>query len=129
MFRNITITIFIFVSGVLFYLLKGGPAEPEKPYLLSYELGWRGDTFNKVDLNGLKQGRWFIYHYGNPDSQTDGRHIDSIGYFKDGKKVGYWTGTRSNDSMLFVNCRVELEEGKTYTYTEERDILFADTTK
>ena len=129
------ISVIVFVIGCVagFFYLRSAPLETEKPYLLSYEVGWRGDTFNKTDLSGLKQGKWFIYRYNNPESHTNGRQLDSVGFYKDGKKVGYWkTGDAcdtEDDSVLYVGCRAQLEDTKTYTFTPRRDILFADTTK
>ena len=51
-----------------------------------YRLTAKGDTLNRIDMKGLKQGPWLIRtpaKYGNPD-------MDEEGFFEDDKKEGTW---------------------------------------
>jgi antitoxin component YwqK of YwqJK toxin-antitoxin module len=55
----------------------------------SYSI-YKGDTVNRIDRNGLKQGKWIeIYQYGyNSDICHD--IPNSIKYYKDDKPTGVW---------------------------------------
>jgi hypothetical protein len=126
---KISIVIFISACIAAFFYLREGEKNESASYLLSYETTWRGDTINKVDLKGLKQGLWYIYKQNGPDEQLDNRWLDSVGTFKDGKKEGYWTkaGLEEQDSIHYIGCKVQLDPNKTYTFAVERNIIFADT--
>jgi hypothetical protein len=128
---KINIIVFI-LACVAFYIYLREANKPPEPYLLSYELTSSGkDTINKVDLKGLRQGLWYVYRYNGPDEQIEGRWIDSVGTFKDGKKEGYWIkcGIEGQDSMRYSGCRLVFDQNRTYTFTVPRNIIFADTAK
>ena len=129
---KISILIFIVACVAAFFYLRGGEKGEPVPYLLSYELGKHGDTINKVDLKGLRQGLWCIYHYSEPLNTGGDRNqwLDSVGTYKDGKKEGYWTkaGLEEIDSIHYVGCKLELDPDKTYPFAVEGNIIFADTT-
>lgn len=79
-----------------------------------------GDTINKIDANGLKQGIWYVFKGGPPESITSNHILDSIGYFKDGKKTGYWRQASPNshegDSILFANCKPQLDGRQSFEW-------------
>ncbi|HWC53055.1 MAG TPA: hypothetical protein VG676_05690 [Chitinophagaceae bacterium] len=52
----------------------------------SYIISVRGDTLNRVDMNGKKQGPWVIHQ----DELRGEPGYDEQGYFVDGKKEGLW---------------------------------------
>lgn len=52
----------------------------------SYIISVRGDTLNRVDMNGLKQGPWVIHQ----DELRGEPGYDEQGYFVNGKKEGMW---------------------------------------
>jgi hypothetical protein len=54
--------------------------------LKSYSLGVRGDTLNRVDAKGLKQGPWIV----KVENLRGERGYEEEGYFQDDKKVGTW---------------------------------------
>jgi antitoxin component YwqK of YwqJK toxin-antitoxin module len=54
--------------------------------LKSYIIGVKGDTLNRVDANGLKQGRW-VSHV---DALRGEPGYEEEGIYKDGKKEGTW---------------------------------------
>jgi len=54
--------------------------------LKSFIIGVKGDTLNRVDANGLKQGRW-VSHI---DALRGEPGYEEEGIYKDGKKEGTW---------------------------------------
>src|SRR5678810_966114 len=54
--------------------------------LKSFMIGVKGDTLNRVDANGLKQGRW-VSHI---DALRGEPGYEEEGVYKDGKKEGTW---------------------------------------
>ncbi|MGZ3931317.1 MAG: hypothetical protein ACXVPQ_10335 [Bacteroidia bacterium] len=82
-----------------------------------------GDTVNRTDNKGRRQGKWVIYRAGIDGSLSGSYGIDSVGYFKDNKKVGFWKKISKwgelVDSVRYENCIVKLEPGKTYTFYVE----------
>ncbi len=52
----------------------------------TYEIGVKGDTLNRVDMKGLKQGPWVIKV---PDLRGE-RGYDEEGYFVNDQKEGEW---------------------------------------
>lgn len=52
----------------------------------SYIISVKGDTLNRVDMNGKKQGPWVIHQ----DELRGEPGFDEQGYFIDGKKEGLW---------------------------------------
>ena len=54
--------------------------------LKSFMIGAKGDTLNRVDANGFKQGRW-VSHI---DALRGEPGYEEEGIYKDGKKEGTW---------------------------------------
>lgn len=54
--------------------------------LKSYTLSVRGDTLNRVDAKGLKQGPWII----KVENLRGERGYEEEGFFENGYKVGTW---------------------------------------
>jgi hypothetical protein len=52
----------------------------------TYTIGVKGDTLNRVDMKGLKQGPWVIH----VDDLRGERGYDEEGYFENGNKEGVW---------------------------------------
>jgi len=52
----------------------------------SYILGVKGDTLNRVDLKGKKQGPWVIHM----DEVRGERGYEEEGYFDNDQKIGIW---------------------------------------
>ena len=80
----------------------------------SYIIGVRGDTLNRVDMNGKKQGPWVIHLEelrGEPG-------YDEQGYFIDGKKEGTWQRfSLMGDKIGEENYRWGNKNGKCSYYT------------
>ena len=51
-----------------------------------YKLSVKGDTLNRVDMNGKKQGPWAIHV---PDLRGE-RGYEEEGYFENDQKTGTW---------------------------------------
>jgi hypothetical protein len=54
--------------------------------LKSYILSVKGDTLNRVDMNGKKQGPWVVH----VDDLRGERGYEEEGYFEDDQKEGVW---------------------------------------
>jgi hypothetical protein len=54
--------------------------------LKSFIIGVKGDTLNRVDANGLKQGRWVVH----VDALRGEPGYEEEGVYKDDKKEGTW---------------------------------------
>jgi len=52
----------------------------------SYSIGVKGDTLNRVDMNGQKQGPWVIH----VDDLRGERGYEEEGYFENDNKEGTW---------------------------------------
>lgn len=78
------------------------------------------DTVNLTDANGLKQGKWVVFRQADEKSVTKMNSLDSVGYYKDNKKTGYWKkySLRGEkvDSVFYEGGIVKLESNKTYTF-------------
>lgn len=68
----------------ILFLLVGIQAQGQ---LKSFEIGVRGDTLNRVDKQGLRQGPWVV---AVPDLRGE-RGYEEQGNFVNGKKEGDWT--------------------------------------
>jgi hypothetical protein len=62
----------------------------------SFELNKAGDTINRVDKNGLKQGMWII---NVPELRGEPGYTE-VGPFKDDKKEGEWHQYNSTDDPI-----------------------------
>jgi len=66
--------------------------------LKNYIIGVKGDTLNRVDGNGLKQGRW-VSHV---DALRGEPGYEEEGVYKDGKKEGTWRSYSLEGDLLSV---------------------------
>jgi hypothetical protein len=79
----------------------------------SYIIGVRGDTLNRVDMNGKKQGPWVIHQ----DELRGEPGYDEQGYFVDGKKEGLWQRfSLMGDKIAEENYRWGNKDGKCKYY-------------
>jgi hypothetical protein len=82
-----------------------------------------GDTLNRTDSHDLKQGKWVIYRKGINGNLAGRYGIDSVGFFKNNKKVGFWKKVSKwgevIDSVRYENCIVKIDAPKTYTFYYE----------
>ena len=79
-----------------------------------YIIGVRGDTLNRVDLNGKKQGPWVIHL----DEVRGEPGYDEQGYFVDDKKDGKWVRfSLMGDKIAEENYRWGSLDGKSRYYT------------
>ena len=83
-------------------------------------IGVKGDTLNRVDMKGLKQGPWVIH----VDELRGNRGYDEQGYFIDGKKEGTWQRfSLLGDLMAIENFRFGMKDGRCFYFTEAGEPL------
>ncbi|HYM94907.1 MAG TPA: hypothetical protein VET23_12255 [Chitinophagaceae bacterium] len=86
----------------------------------SYIIGVRGDTLNRVDMNGKKQGPWVIHE----DQLRGEPGYDEQGYFINGKKEGLWQRfSLMGDKIAEENYRWGNKDGKCTYYTNTGGLL------
>lgn len=84
----------------------------------SYIIGKRHDTLNRVDMKGMKQGRW-VEHF-DPLRGEDG--YDEQGFYWNDKRDGVWKRFTTDGDLLAVeNYYLGMKSGKCkyYLYTGE----------
>ena len=84
----------------------------------SYIIGNRHDTLNRIDMKGMKQGRW-VEHF-DPLRGEDG--YDEQGFYWNDKRDGVWKRFTSDGDLLAVeNYYLGMKSGKCkyYLYTGE----------
>lgn len=90
----------------------------------SFIISVRGDTLNRVDLNGKKQGPWVIHVEelrGEPG-------YDEQGYFVDDQKVELWKRfSLMGDKLAEENYRWGSLDGKSRYYTRTGGLLREET--
>ncbi|MGE5518633.1 MAG: toxin-antitoxin system YwqK family antitoxin [Candidatus Dadabacteria bacterium] len=75
----------------------------------TFKLSPRGDTLNRIDLNGLKQGPWVVH----TDDLRGERGFDEQGYFWNDKKEGRWTRfSLDGDVIAKENYRWGQKDGR-----------------
>lgn len=80
----------------------------------------RGDTLNRVDLNGKKQGPWVIH----TDDLRGEQGYDEQGYFFDDKKDGKWVRfSLMGDKLAEENFRWGSLDGKSRYYSRRGGLL------
>src|SRR5215212_8530478 len=80
----------------------------------SYIISVRGDTLNRIDGKGLKQGPWVI-HVNELRGEAG---FDEQGYFENDKKNGTWTRfSLMGDKIAEENYRFGSLDGKCKYYT------------
>ena len=86
----------------------------------SYIISVRGDTLNRVDMNGKKQGPWVIH----VDELRGEPGFDEQGYFVNGKKDGIWQRfSLIGDKTAEENYRWGNKDGKCKYYTMTGGLL------
>ena len=88
--------------------------------LKSYIIGVNGDTLNKVDSKGLKQGRWVVH----VDEVRGERGYDEQGEYKDDKKEGIWKRFSLDGDLLAIESyRFGFKDGKSAYFNNMGDLL------
>ena len=91
-----------------------------KDYIISV----RGDTLNRVDMNGKKQGPWVIHM----DDLRGEQGYDEQGYFVDDKKDGKWVRfSLMGDKLAEENYRWGNLNGKSRYYTRRGGLMREET--
>ena len=104
---------FIFLSLLLVSLNSYGQW---KDYFISV----RGDTLNRVDMKGMKQGPWVIH----VDALRGEEGYDEQGYFLNDKKDGRWVRfSLMGDKIAEENYRWGALDGKCTYYTRIGGLL------
>lgn len=96
---------------VLLLLISAtGYSQPWKDFIISV----RGDTLNRVDMKGKKQGPWVVH----VDALRGEQGYDEQGYFVDDKKDGLWLRFNlMGDKIAEENFRYGAKDGKSRYYT------------
>lgn len=85
-----------------------------------YIIGVRGDTLNRVDLKGKKQGPWVIH----VDELRGEPGYDEQGYFEDNVKDGLWVRfSLMGDKIAEENYRWGSLDGRSRYYTRYGALL------
>jgi len=88
--------------------------------LKDYIISVRGDTLNRVDMKGRKQGPW-VLHVTEVRGEPG---YDEQGYFHDDKKDGLWVRfTLMGDKIAEENYRWGSLDGKAKYYTRTGGLL------
>lgn len=96
--------------ALLLFVSTTGFSQPWKDFIISV----RGDTLNRVDMKGLKQGPWVIH----VDALRGEQGYDEQGYFVDDKKDGLWLQFNlMGDKIAEENYRYGAKNGKSRYYT------------
>jgi len=86
----------------------------------SYVKGVRGDTLNRVDMQGRKQGPWVLH----VDELRGEPGYDEQGYFVDDKKDGLWVRfSLTGDKIAEENYRWGSLDGKSRYYTRNGGLI------
>jgi hypothetical protein len=86
----------------------------------NYIIGPKGDTLNRVDLKGKRQGPWVIHVN---DSHGERGHEEE-GYFINDKKEGTWRQfTLDGDMIAIENYRWGNKNGKCQYFTNMGDMV------
>jgi hypothetical protein len=80
----------------------------------NYIIGIKGDTLNRVDMQGRKQGPWVVTF---PELRGE-RGYEEEGYFENDKKTGTWkVYSLMGDKMAVENYRWGNKDGRCQYYT------------
>ena len=86
----------------------------------SYIIGIKGDTLNRVDMKGRKQGPWIIH----VDELRGEKGYEEEGYFENDKKEGTWKRySLFGDKIAEENYRWGNKNGKCTYYTNTGGLL------
>lgn len=104
------------LAFILLLFLSMGVSAQYKSFIISV----RGDTLNRVDMAGKKQGPWVIH--AEPLRGEEG--YDEQGYFLDDKKVELWKKfSLQGDKIAEENYRWGNLDGKCRYYTRTGGLL------
>jgi hypothetical protein len=82
----------------------------------SYIIGVKGDTLNRVDMKGLKQGPWVVH----VDELRGERGYEEEGFFLNDKKDGTWRRfSLEGDLTAVENYRWGGKDGKSIYLTTQ----------
>lgn len=100
-----------------FFLLLTINAQAQwKDFMISQ----RGDTLNRIDMKGLKQGPWIVKV---PDLRGE-RGYEEEGYFKNGQKEGRWVRySLQGDKIAIENYRWGQLDGKCQYFNHVEDLI------
>src|SRR6478609_3313977 len=88
--------------------------------LKSYIISVKGDTLNRVDAKGLKQGPWVIH----VDELRGEPGFDEQGYYEDDKKEGTWKRFSLDGDLLAIeNFRYGFKNGKSTYFNNMGDMV------
>jgi antitoxin component YwqK of YwqJK toxin-antitoxin module len=88
--------------------------------LKSFIIGQRGDTLNRVNAKGQKQGPWFIH----TDPLRGEPGYEEEGYFKDDKKTGRWVRySLQGDKLAVENYKWGQKDGRCEYYNNAEDLM------
>jgi len=86
----------------------------------NYTIGPKGDTLNRVDLKGKKQGPWVVHlddNHGEPGYEEEG-------YFVNDRREGTWRRFSLQGDMIAVeNYRWGNKDGKCQYFSNMGDLL------
>jgi antitoxin component YwqK of YwqJK toxin-antitoxin module len=86
----------------------------------SFTVGVKGDTLNRVDMQGRKQGPWVIQV---PELRGE-RGYEEEGYFVNDKKEGRWVRySLQGDKMAVENYRWGQKDGRSEYYNQVEDLM------
>src|SRR5215207_411631 len=86
----------------------------------SFTLTPKGDTLNRIDLTGLKQGPWVVQM---PELRGE-RGYEEEGYFYNDKKEGTWKRFSLEGDMIAVeNFSYGMKSGKCIYFTNSGEAL------
>lgn len=86
----------------------------------SFIIGQKGDTLNRVDLKGRKQGPWIIQV---PEVRGEPGY-DEEGHFKDDKKEGRWLRySLQGDKLAIENYRWGQKDGRCQYFNQMEDLV------
>jgi hypothetical protein len=86
----------------------------------SFTIGVKGDTLNRVDLKGQKQGPWVVQV---PELRGE-RGYEEEGYFVNDKKEGRWVRySLQGDKLAVENYRWGQKDGRSEYYNNVEDLV------
>ena len=86
----------------------------------SFTIGVKGDTLNRVDMQGRKQGPWVVQV---PELRGE-RGYEEEGYFVNDKKEGRWVRySLQGDKLAIENYRWGQKDGRCEYYNNVEDLV------
>ena len=86
----------------------------------NYIIGVKGDTLNRVDMKGLKQGPWVVH----VDDLRGERGYEEEGVFQNDKKEGMWRRFSLEGDLIAVeNYRFGFKDGKNTYFNYQGELV------